>query len=66
MRYLLFALGWLVWHIKAGFWYIGLAFRLFFAIGLDSNHQIKQGASDEEMAELFRYKAPRSYRKHLE
>ena len=64
MNYLKFALGWFGWHLKAGFWYLGLAFRLFFSIGFDSNPNVGS-SEDNDVSQLFKYQGARSYRKHL-
>ena len=63
MNYVRYFLGALVWRMRAGLWYIGLGFRLFFAIGLDSNYE---HGSDEDLSRHFKCPIPRNYRKHLE
>ena len=62
MKLLKFGAGWLWWHLKAAAWYLALAFRLFFAVGLDRDFQ---PGEDQDMVRHFRYPAPRSYRRFL-
>ncbi len=52
--------GALVWHVRAGFWYMGLGLRLFFAVGLDQNFDPRK----DDVAETFRCPIPRNYRRH--
>ena len=63
MSYIRFFLGAVKWHFRAGFWYIGLGMRLFFAIGLDSNYD---HGTDNDPARHFKCPIPRDYRKHLQ
>jgi hypothetical protein len=63
VRFLKYIGGWVAWHVKAGFWYAGLLFRLWFAIGLDRDFD--HGSSDREVADTFKCPYPRNYREHL-
>ena len=62
MNYVRFIFGWLVYRIKAAFWYMGLAFRLWFAIGLDRDFD---HSKEENLAEEFKYPGKKTYRRHL-
>jgi len=61
MRFARFLFGWLVWHIRAGFWYLGLGFRLYFAAGLDQDFD----PSRDDIGRHFRCPIPRGYRAYL-
>ncbi len=61
MKYLKFILGWIAWRFKAGAWYAGLAFRLYFAIGLDRDFN----PGDDNVSREFKYPGKKSYRDHL-
>ena len=52
-----FALGWLLWRIRAGLWYVGLGFRLFFAVGLDRDYHPDR----DDAARHFKCPIPRAY-----
>lgn len=54
--------GWLVWHVRAFFWYVTLAFRLYFAVGLDRDFHPDR---DQDMSKQFKYMRERTYLKHL-
>lgn len=53
--FLKFLAAWIGWHFKAFFWYIGLVFRLWFAIGLDHNFD----HSDSDISRHFKYPKPK-------
>jgi len=61
VKYLLFVLGAAYWHIRAGFWYVGLAFRLYFAVGLDKDYD----PSNPDVSRYFRCPIERRYRRFL-
>ena len=63
MRYLRFLMGALIWRLRAGFWYLTLAFRLYFAIGLDRDFDPEKDGAD--MSRHFKCPYPRDYRRHL-
>lgn len=54
-----YILGWIFWHMRAACWYIALAFRLFFSIGLDRG--IHPG-NESDMMRHFICPYPRDYR----
>ena len=62
MKWVRFFGGWLGWHLRAGFWYLGLAFRLYFAVGLDRDFHPDR---EPDMSRHFRCPYPRSYRQNL-
>lgn len=62
MRWLKFLVGALIWHLRAGLWYCGLGFRLYFAIGLDRS--VHPG-EEHDWGRHFRCPIPRTYREHL-
>lgn len=59
MNYLRYLWGAFTWRIKAFFWYCGLVFRLWFAIGLDRDFD---PSKEENLKQMFRYPEPKSYR----
>ena len=63
MRFARYIGGWISWHFRAGFWYAGLLFRLWFAIGLDRDFD--HNTSDREVANLFKCPYPKTYTRHL-
>lgn len=62
MNVLRYLWGALIWRIKAGFWYIGLALRLWFAIGLDRDFD---PSKEENLKQMFKYPVPKHYRKYV-
>ena len=54
--------GALTWRIRATFWYSGLIFRLWFAIGLDRDFD---HSKEEDMQKMFSYPEPRAYRRFI-
>ena len=63
MKLIKFLWGWVTWHVRAGFWYLGLAFRLWFAVGLDRDYN---HAGNEDPTKDFQCPIPRSYRTYLQ
>ncbi len=62
MRFLKYICGWLIWHLKAGSWYLGLGFRLYFAIGLDRDFH----HGEEDISRHFKCPFEREYMKYAE
>ncbi len=62
MAWVRFAFGWLIWHIRAGWWYLTLGFRLYFAVGLDRDFH---PSKDTDVGRHFRCPFERGYRAHL-
>lgn len=62
MNLLRYLWGAVVWRFKALFWYCGLIFRLWFAIGLDRDFD---PSKEEDLKTMFRYPEPKSYRAHI-
>lgn len=63
MGYLQFITGAAIWYIRAGFWYMGLGFRLYFAIGLDRD--FKPGEDDQDMKRHFVCPYERKYQRFI-
>lgn len=61
MKYLRYALGAVIWHIRAGFWYLMLGLRLYFAAGLDQDFD----PAKDDVGRHFICPIPRAYRAHL-
>ena len=59
MNFLFFIWGWCTWHLRAGIWYAGLGFRLYFAVGLDRDFD----ARTTDVARQFRCPIKRDYRR---
>lgn len=62
MAWLRFTRGWLVWHVRAGWFYFKLALRLYFAVGLERDFHPGQGT---DMGRHFKFPLRRNYHTHL-
>lgn len=63
MRWVKYYAGAFWWYVCAGTWYLTLGFRLYFAFGLDQNFK---GDREAQIKNMFTYKRPRAYRRHLD
>ncbi len=62
MNLIKYVIGWFVYRVKAGFWYLGLLMRLWFAIGLDRDFD---HSKEEDVRKEFTYPAKKEYRRYL-
>jgi len=61
VRYVKYVLGALWWRVRAGWWYLRLGLRLYFAVGLDQDFD----PAKDDVAKRFKCPIKRDYRVHL-
>ncbi len=61
MSYVKYFLGAAWWRLRAGWWYLTLGLRLFFAVGLDQDFD----PAKDEVGKRFRCPYRRNYRRYL-